>query len=135
VSSRTWRICHNGIIPFQDTLNWARPWLPQRCLEASNLHSCPTCAGSDRCRVAQEPGSDHPRSHQGAGAAGLLQIATRQRTFLIDPFAVGDLQPLIEVLSGAMPLKVIHNARFERRVLATIGIPLNGAFDTLEASR
>lgn len=69
------------------------------------------------------------------GTLCLLQIATRQRTFLIDPFAVGDLKPIIDVLSGATPLKVIHNARFERRVLAAIGIPLNGIFDTLEASR
>jgi ATP-dependent Lhr-like helicase len=69
------------------------------------------------------------------GTLCLLQIATRQRTFLIDPFAVGDLKPLIEVLNGATPVKVIHNARFERRVLATLGIALNGVFDTLEASR
>jgi hypothetical protein len=32
-------------------------------------------------------------------------------------------------------LKVIHNARFERRVLAGIGVGLDGVFDTLEASR
>jgi ribonuclease D len=67
------------------------------------------------------------------GTLCLLQIATRQRTFLIDPFSVGDLKPLIEVLNGATPVKVIHNARFERRVLATLGIALNGVFDTLEA--
>ncbi len=65
----------------------------------------------------------------------LLQIATRKRTFLIDPLAVGDLEPIIDVLSGAAPLKVIHNARFERRILAALGIALDGVFDTLEASR
>lgn len=32
-------------------------------------------------------------------------------------------------------LKVIHNARFERRVLAAIGIALDGVFDTLDPSR
>ncbi len=69
------------------------------------------------------------------GTLCLLQIATRTRTFLIDPFAVGDLKPIIDVLSGGHPLKVIHNARFERRVLAAIGIALDGVFDTLEASR
>src|SRR5262249_39700380 len=69
------------------------------------------------------------------GTLCLLQIATRNRTFLIDPFAVGDLKPIVDVLSGTRPVKVIHNARFERRVLAGIGIALDGIFDTLEASR
>lgn len=65
----------------------------------------------------------------------LLQIATRTRTFLIDPLAVGDLKPIIDVLGGSVPVKVIHNARFERRVLAAIGVALDGVYDTLEASR
>jgi ribonuclease D len=65
----------------------------------------------------------------------LLQIATRTRTFLIDPLAVGSLEPIVDVLSAPVPLKVIHNARFERRVLAALGIVLDGVFDTLEASR
>jgi ATP-dependent Lhr-like helicase len=65
----------------------------------------------------------------------LVQVATRNRTYLIDPFTVGDLAPLEKVLSAPRPQKVIHNARFERRVLATVGIPLQGVFDTLEASR
>jgi ribonuclease D len=65
----------------------------------------------------------------------LVQIATRNRTFLIDPLAVGDLKPIVDILSGSVPVKVIHNARFERRVLARIGIALDGVFDTLEASR
>ncbi len=69
------------------------------------------------------------------GTLCLVQIATRQRTYLIDPFAVGDLNPLVDVLNGVQPVKVIHNARFERRVLAAIGIALDGVFDTLEASR
>jgi ATP-dependent Lhr-like helicase len=69
------------------------------------------------------------------GTLCLLQIATRQRTYLVDPFGVGDLKPLIDVLNGTRPTKVIHNARFERRVLAAVGIILDGVFDTLEASR
>lgn len=36
---------------------------------------------------------------------------------------------------GAAPLKVIHNAHFECRVLAAIGIALDGVFDNLETSR
>ena len=69
------------------------------------------------------------------GTLCLVQIATRARTYLIDPFAVGDLTPLIDVMNGARLTKVIHNARFERRVLAAVGIAIDGVFDTLEASR
>lgn len=65
----------------------------------------------------------------------LVQIATCNRTFLIDPFAIDDLQPLAKVLSSTIPVKVVHNARFERRVLSKIGISLDGVFDSLEASR
>lgn len=69
------------------------------------------------------------------GTLCLVQIATRTRTYLIDPFAVGDLKPLIDVLNGSRPMKVIHNARFERRILASVGIAIEGVFDTLEVSR
>ena len=65
----------------------------------------------------------------------LVQLATPSRTYLVDPFAVGDLAPLGDVLGSASPLKVIHNARFERRALAGVGIAIEGEFDTLEASR
>src|SRR5690606_41840638 len=62
----------------------------------------------------------------------LLPIATRTRTSLIDPLAVGALKPIIDVLSGPVPVKVIHNARFERRVLATLGIALRSEEHTSE---
>jgi ATP-dependent Lhr-like helicase len=91
-------------------------------------------AVSEELRVADVVGLD-VETALDFGTLCLMQIATRNRTFLIDPFAVGDLKPVIDVLSGTRPLKVIHNARFERRVLAAIGIALDGVFDTLEASR
>lgn len=69
------------------------------------------------------------------GTLCLVQIATKHRTYLIDPFAVGDLKPLVDVLGGCRPVKVIHNAHFERRVLAVFGISINGVFDTLAVSR
>jgi ATP-dependent Lhr-like helicase len=69
------------------------------------------------------------------GTLCLIQIATRTRTYLIDPFAIGDLAPLHPFMTALRPRKVIHNARFERRVLATLGITIDGVFDTLEASR
>ncbi len=64
----------------------------------------------------------------------LVQLATSDRTFLIDPFST-DLNPLSAVLTSPRPVKVIHNARFERRVLGAEGIVLEGVFDTLEVSR
>lgn len=91
-------------------------------------------AVSEELRAADVVGLD-VETALDFGTLSLLQIATRTRTFLIDPFAVGDLKPIIDVLSGRRPLKVIHNARFERRVLAGIGIALDGVYDTLEASR
>jgi ATP-dependent Lhr-like helicase len=69
------------------------------------------------------------------GALYLMQIAVVDRTYLIDPFGVGDLSSLARVLSAARPTKVLHNARFERRVLAPLGIELGGVFDTMRVSR
>lgn len=91
-------------------------------------------AVSEELRAADVVGLD-VETALDFGTLCLLQIATRRRTFLIDPMAVGDLKPILDVLSGEVPVKVIHNARFERRVLAAIGVALDGVFDTLEASR
>ncbi len=64
----------------------------------------------------------------------LVQIATSDRTFLIDPLAI-EICPLRTVMAASKPGKIIHNARFERRVLSSVGIGLEGVFDTLAASR
>ena len=69
------------------------------------------------------------------GTLCLVQVATKTTTFLIDPFATGSLAPLASCFGGERPVKVIHNASFERRVLASSGIMLDGVFDTCEASR
>jgi ribonuclease D len=65
----------------------------------------------------------------------LIQVAAPGRTWLIDALALSDLAPLGPICSTATITKVIHNARFERRVLAKLGLELDGVFDTLEASR
>jgi ribonuclease D len=91
-------------------------------------------AVSEELRAADVVGLD-VETALDFGTLCLLQIATRNRTFLVDPFAVGDLKPITDVLGGQRPVKVIHNARFERRVLAAIGIALDGVYDTLEVSR
>lgn len=69
------------------------------------------------------------------GTLCLLQIATQDRTYLVDPFSVADLSPLGLVLAGANTIKVIHDARFQGRVLAAVGLALDGAFDTMEESK
>jgi len=89
---------------------------------------------SEELRVADIVGL-HVETALDFGTLCLIQIATSKRTYLIDPFAVGDLEFLVDVLNGPRPIKVIHNARFELRVLAAAGIALDGVVDTLEASR
>ncbi len=69
------------------------------------------------------------------GTLCLVQVATPDVTYLIDPLAVTTLAALSELLGSERPIKVIHNARFERRVLASHGLVLRGVFDTLDASR
>ncbi len=91
-------------------------------------------AAVQELRVADVVGLD-VETALDLGTLCLIQIATRDRTYVIDPFAVGEVQTLGEVFAKALPVKVIHDARFERRVLATIGMQLEGVFDTLEASR
>jgi ATP-dependent Lhr-like helicase len=85
-------------------------------------------AGEDLVALDVETGLDF-------GTLFLMQLATCARTYLIDPFAVGDLAPLRTVLASSRPTKVIHNARFESRVLAGVGIELKGVFDTMTVSR
>lgn len=65
----------------------------------------------------------------------LIQIGTAQRTYIVDPFAVGDLEPLRTVFASSRPAKVIHNARFESRVLASAGLDLRNIFDTMVISK
>lgn len=65
----------------------------------------------------------------------LMQLAVSGRTFVVDTLALGEaLAVLAPVLAGEVP-KVIHHARFERRVLAKVDLELRAVFDTLEASR
>lgn len=71
----------------------------------------------------------------GSQALCLIQVATQDHTWLIDPFAISDLEPLAEVLAAIRPTKVIHNATFERTVMAKHGIDIRGVFDTLAESR
>lgn len=65
----------------------------------------------------------------------LIQLAAPDRTWLIDPLALADLSPLATILDNPRIAKIIHNARFERRILAKLGYAIDGVVDTLTASR
>lgn len=65
----------------------------------------------------------------------LIQISNGMKTWLVDPFEVGELRSLGEVLEAPTPLKIIHNASFERSVMQKHGIGLDGVYDTLVESR
>lgn len=65
----------------------------------------------------------------------LIQIASTFGTYLVDPIAVLDLSPLASILSSPSIIKIIHNATFERTVLARFGLQLENVVDTLRVSR
>ena len=65
----------------------------------------------------------------------LVQLGTPSLNALIDPFEIDDLTPLAELLQSRTPLKIIHNARFERDVLGRLGMEIRGVVDTLDLSR
>jgi ATP-dependent Lhr-like helicase len=64
----------------------------------------------------------------------LIQIATPERTWIIDALVCPDLRALRRVFMSSIP-KVIHNAKFERRALAELGFELEAVEDTLTISR
>lgn len=61
----------------------------------------------------------------------LLQLATPDLIACVDPLALGDLTPLLDVLYAPSILKVLHAARQDLEVLADIrGAPPRPVFDT-----
>jgi ATP-dependent Lhr-like helicase len=65
----------------------------------------------------------------------LVQIGTKDRTWIIDALRVSNLRPLASVFCSKTIIKVIHNAKFERRILAKSGLEIAAVFDTIDASR
>lgn len=65
----------------------------------------------------------------------LVQISTRERTWLIDPLAVPDLSELATLLADTAMEVVIHDADYDLRILAKYhGIRVENVFDTLVAA-
>lgn len=65
----------------------------------------------------------------------LIQIGTTTANIIIDPLVVDDLSPLQLPFGSASVIKVIHNASFEKSVLATVGLTIDSIVDTLTESR
>ena len=65
----------------------------------------------------------------------LVQMGTPRLVVIVDPLAVGTLEPLRVLLESRSILKVVHNVTFERGVFARLGYNLINIFDTLWASR
>ena len=65
----------------------------------------------------------------------LVQLSTRDRTWLIDPLALSDLKPLGHLLGQKSIEVVIHDADYDLRILAQEhGIRVENVFDTLVAA-
>jgi len=65
----------------------------------------------------------------------LVQLGIPDATWLVDAVIIKDVSALSQVMEDGRVVKVIHNASFERRVLAQHGIDILNVFDTLAMSR
>jgi ribonuclease D len=65
----------------------------------------------------------------------LVQLSTREHTYLVDPLSVTDLDPLGVLLAEPGMEVVIHDADYDLRILAKHhGIRVENVFDTLVAA-
>jgi ribonuclease D len=66
----------------------------------------------------------------------LIQIATGDEAFLVDPFTITDFSPFVAVLENPEIIKVFHGADFDVRSLdREMGARINSLFDTEIACR
>ena len=66
----------------------------------------------------------------------LIQIGTREETFLLDPLAVNDLSSLGRLLADPAIVKVLHGSDYDLRSLnRDYGFTIQGLFDTEVAAR
>lgn len=64
-----------------------------------------------------------------------MQLAGRGAPLAIDTLAISDLAPMAELLGPRGPVKVLHDASFDARMLARRGVTLARVFDTSIAAR
>lgn len=73
--------------------------------------------------------------HRYRESVCLVQLSSRQRTWLVDPLALPDLAPLGSLLADQRMEVVIHDADYDLRILAKYhGIRVENVFDTLVAA-
>ncbi len=73
--------------------------------------------------------------HRYKESVCLVQLSTRERTYLVDPLALRDLAPLGKLLAQPAMEVVIHDADYDLRILARDhGIRVENVFDTLIAA-
>ncbi|MCZ7420574.1 DEAD/DEAH box helicase [Verrucosispora sp. WMMA2121] len=65
----------------------------------------------------------------------LIQMASREATYLLDVLELPDLEPLGELFASTETTKLIHYASFERAVLGRHGFALKAVVDTCDVSR
>lgn len=62
---------------------------------------------------------------------GLIQLANKTQIYLIDPVAVGDLQPFLNLLENAFVTKVMHSASEDIELFYAMGCQqVKSVFDT-----
>ncbi len=64
-----------------------------------------------------------------------LQVASGARLAVIDALALADLSPIAALLGASGPVKVVHDAAFDARMLARRGCELGRVLDTAVAAR
>jgi ribonuclease D len=74
--------------------------------------------------------------HRYSDAVCLLQLSTRERTWLVDTMALGSLNPIAEAFEEPNIEIVFHDADYDLRLLdRDFGLDVRGLFDTKIAAR
>ena len=96
------------------------------------LDLCRTLEGCDRIAIDTEADSMHHYLERVC----LVQVATPQSTYLLDPLALVDLSPLGPVMANPRVLKLLHGADYDVRGLnRDWGLTFTNLFDTHIAAR
>lgn len=99
---------------------------------AQFLDLCRALERSERIAVDTEADSMHHYPERVC----LVQVATPQATYLLDPLALRDLTPLGAALAGRRALKLLHGADYDIRGLnRDWGLTIGKLFDTHIAGR
>lgn len=97
-------------------------------------------AGELTAELASEPliaaDTEAAGYHRYSDAVCLLQLSTRDRTWLVDTMAVGSLNPIAEAFEEPGIEIVFHDADYDLRLLdRDFGLDVRGLFDTKIAAR